>query len=420
MSNDAAALHSKSGGTAASIATGLSSLGAIFMLLAAPALGSVHVCGAPRPLDNGLAQQRVAAGDPVAMCQVAGLIADGVLPEGIDRETALDQKVADMGSGCGFVGLGNSLYSDPFHPDYSKALQYYRRAYALAYPIAANNIAAVYYSKSPPDFVAGNHWYAISAKQGCAEGYEGLGEAYEYGTGVGVDESRAKSYFRIAEMAEVPDSGALDHLNAVTSPLPSVHGLSQRSAVSSSDGESEYQLGREYYFGYGVAQDKRAAFKLFLDAANDGNGKAEVAVGRMLQVGDGTKQDEPQSIHWFDKAAAEGEASAYFMLGNAYGNAEGVAQDPARSVKYYSIGASKGDQYCISALALMYRIGSGGLPADPVKAYAYSAVAGHVNRPDADEAAQLKGGLTAAQLASAKTIIDSLPQVKHTMVPPEP
>jgi TPR repeat protein len=368
-----------------------------------------------------LAEHRAAAGDPVAMCQVAGLIADGVLFDGIARETALYQKAADLGYGCGFVGLGNLYYNDFLIRDYSKALQYYRQAYRLAYPIAANNIAAVFYSKFPPDFVAANHWYAISAKQGCAEGYTGLGEAYEYGLGVGVDLRRAKSYLLVAEMAGDPESrGELDHLNSVASPLPSGRGLSGRSASSSNDSNSEYQLGRMYYWGNGVAQNKTTAFKLFLDSAKGGDGKAEVAVGRMLQLGDGTKQDEPQSIHWFEEAAANGEASAYFMLGNAYGNAEGVAQDPARAVKYYLTGASKGNQYCISALALMYRTGSAGLSADPVKAYAYSVVAGTVNQPDADEAAQLRSGLNMAQVAQAKEIIDKLLPIKHTMIPPEP
>jgi TPR repeat protein len=368
-----------------------------------------------------LAEHRAAAGDPVAMCQVAGLIDDGVLFDGIDRETALYQKAADLGYACGFVGLGNLYFNSLFNRDYSTALQYYRRAYRLAYPVAASNIAAVFFNQSPPDFVAANHWYAISARQGCAEGYEGLGEAYEFGYGVGVDKRRAKSYLLVAEKAGVPESrGNLDHLNAVANSLSSGSALPDRSAASPNDGNYEYQLGRIYYWGYGRAQDKVAAFKLFLEAANNGDGKSEVAVGRMLQLGDGTKQDEPQSIHWFDEAAAKGEPSAYFMLGNAYGNGQGVAQDPARADKYYLIGASKGDQYCISALALLYRTGWGGLSADPIKAYAYSVAAGTVNQPDADEAARLKSGLTKAQLAQARQIIDKLLPIKHTMIPPEP
>lgn len=401
----------------------IAATGAMLALLGSPALADVHICGAPSVTDLAAAQQRAATGDPKAICNLAGAYLDGlVVAVDASRAQGLYQQAAQKGKGCGLNGLGNLYFTGALGPpDYTSALGYYRRAFVVGYAISASNIAQVYLNQTPPDYNDANHWYAMSVKLGCAEGYHGLGEAYEFGYGEPIDGKHAEKYLLAAAGAGVGEAKV--DLGTLYFQVPGMRDF--RKALKwyreASDFDlADYALGRMYYWGYGVPKDRHQAFSWLMLAAQKAYGDAEVAVGRMLQGGDGTNQDQAQSVKWFQQAASQGVPSAFFFLGGAYASGYGVAADPAMAIESYKAGAARGDFLSMTTLGNLYRYGWTGLPADPVTAYAYLTVTGRANPPDAEAAKAVKSQLSAAQLALAQSIIDQLPSVQFTLAPPEP
>jgi len=140
-----------------------------------------------------------------------------------------------------------------------------------------------------------------------------------------------------------------------------------RNLVHQGDAEAQYELGRRYYDGEGVAKDTLEAVKWFRKAADQGHAFAQTGLGRCYRDGLGVKKDAIEAMKWFRKAAEQGDAFCQTSLGNCYRVGEGVAKDDVEAVKWYRKAAEQGHAYAQYNLGISYANG-GGVAKDQVEA----------------------------------------------------
>jgi TPR repeat protein len=118
-------------------------------------------------------------------------------------------------------------------------------------------------------------------------------------------------------------------------------------------------LGYAYYKGKGVAQDFAHAVALWEKAAKQGFAQAQFNLGTAYYKGKGIPQDFAQAVAWYEKAAGQGYARAQFNLGAAYYDGKGVAQDFAQAVAWYEKAAKQEYARAQNNLGYAYYEGKG-------------------------------------------------------------
>lgn len=113
---------------------------------------------------------------------------------------------------------------------------------------------------------------------------------------------------------------------------------------TSSNKDSEYELGKDFLDGRGVEKNPEKALEHFNKAAELGHTEAPGAIGYFYAAGLVVEKDHAKAAEWFQKGADKGSAKAKFNLGRFYLDERGGLS-----------GADKG-------LALMEEAASLGLP----------------------------------------------------------
>lgn len=117
-----------------------------------------------------------------------------------------------------------------------------------------------------------------------------------------------------------------------------------KKAAEYGDAEAQFNLGKMYYKGEGVARDYVQAEIWFTKVAEQGYAHAQFYLGNLYQKGYGVPQDKLQAVKWFTKAAEQGHAEAQFILGLCYYDGDGVLQDEVRAAKWFSKAAEQGHE----------------------------------------------------------------------------
>ena len=81
-------------------------------------------------------------------------------------------------------------------------------------------------------------------------------------------------------------------------------------AAKSGFDKAQYNVGKMYRDGRGVAKDVEASARWFLMAAKQGYAKAQRNLGRCYMRGEGVKRDEAAALMWFSLAAKGGATGA--------------------------------------------------------------------------------------------------------------
>jgi TPR repeat protein len=126
------------------------------------------------------------------------------------------------------------------------------------------------------------------------------------------------------------------------------------------DPDAQFELGRAYFYGQGVAKDTNVAFRLFTTAANHGSLPAQTALAVMYLEGIGdVPRDLVAGTSWMRRAAGEGYPSAIARLGSMYMSGIGMKQDFAEGIKLLQDAAARDDAYAQAELGLAYLNGTG-------------------------------------------------------------
>jgi len=101
--------------------------------------------------------------------------------------------------------------------------------------------------------------------------------------------------------------------------------------------DAQFQVGRAYFTGQGVALDKTAATSFFKMAAEQGHTTSESLMGAFYSYGEGVEIDYAQSMKWYRRAAIKGNAPSQLGLGGLYKEGLGVLKNDITAYAWYAI-----------------------------------------------------------------------------------
>ena len=107
---------------------------------------------------------------------------------------------------------------------------------------------------------------------------------------------------------------------------------------------AQYNLGRMYDKGTGVAQNSKEAVRLYALAAAQGHATAQYNLGNMYDTGTGVAQDSREAVRLYALAAAQGHTNAQYNLGNMHARGQGgLVQDLAEAATWFRLAAAQGE-----------------------------------------------------------------------------
>jgi TPR repeat protein len=121
--------------------------------------------------------------------------------------------------------------------------------------------------------------------------------------------------------------------------------LGKLAALGSSWGQ--FELGKAYTQGAGVAKDIGKAFDWMSKAAEQGNADAQNYLGWAYAIGQGVPKDSAKAAEWYLKAANQGNSYAQNNLGFAYWFGNGCAQDKVLAYMWVNLAATQGHEEAI-------------------------------------------------------------------------
>lgn len=189
----------------------------------------------------------------------------------------------------------------------------------IATDSSSNDTADTLYNSGLKHYENGEYEKAAAlwkraAAQGSAEAQYGLGLLHETGNGVYKNEIEAlKWYDKAAEQGYVDAEKRADDLVQYLD-NPYVR-------------QELFEIGKNYYWGYGVERSYEKALKWLLRAANQGSPGAQYHLGEMCYYGYGVKQDLKAAEKWYRLAASNGHTNAKNKLSNFGTNSEGMARN---------------------------------------------------------------------------------------------
>jgi len=180
-------------------------------------------------------------------------------------------------------------------------------------------------------------------------------------------------------------------------------------------------LANQFYQGFGVAQDKELAVKLWKKAADEGSidarysyamavlrgeggleaspaqakdlleevlkeagpeghGYSEHALAGLLADGNADiEKDERRALQLLQSAAYKGVVPAIKAAADMVSEGRGRAKSEELAVKWYQLGADAGDPACLVALSQYFAKGAGGLEQDLERAFSLNLKAANMN-----------------------------------------
>ena len=213
--------------------------------------------------------------------------------------------------------------------DYTKAVEWYRKAAEQGYANAQSNLGYMYSQGKgvTQDKAKAVEWYRKAAEQGYATGQNRLGVVYQDGKGVIQDYAKAVEWYR--------------------------------KAAEQGNASGQSNLGRMYDDGKGVTEDDTKAVEWYRKAAEQGNATAQTWLGFMYDEGKGVTEDDTKAVEWYRKAAEQGNADAQRNLGMKYTTGKGITEDYTKAAEWYRKAAEQGDANAQYFLGLGYYNGKG-------------------------------------------------------------
>lgn len=131
---------------------------------------------------------------------------------------------------------------------------------------------------------------------------------------------------------------------------------------------AQFELGRMFENGIGVARDPQQAAFWYGKAAAQGHAEAQTDLGVLYARGLGLARNDAYAVAWFRKAAEQGLAKAQYDLGYMYSKGTGVPKDDQLAIDWYRKAAGQGVVRAQYNLGEIYSKGFG-VPKDDQQAY---------------------------------------------------
>jgi len=324
----------------------------------------------------------------VYICREA-LLAQGRSPRETDRlfpKESVSKKIPDLVAETWYLWLmeqaesGDAFYQKVLgyfyeygvqeQKDSRQAVQWYRRSADGGYLRAQWLLGRCYANGRgiAKDVTKAIVLFEAAADKGCTETMCELGDLYLRGRAVALDYDKALDWYQKA--LDAGNKGAKDGLARArrgkarwleaARKLPGLESAAEQGAE-----DAQYELGRMYCSGMGVAKDEAQGYAWYRRAAEQGNRRACRIMASRYSEGHGVPKDSAQHLYWFTKAAEAGDSYAQNKLASMYERGRGVKKDYALARKWYMRAASENKRGgAMRALGDMYREGRG-VPKDP-------------------------------------------------------
>lgn len=176
---------------------------------------------------------------------------------------------------------------------------------------------------------------------------------------------------------------------------------------------AQFNIGRMYDEGIGVAENDNYAVSWYQRAAENGFAPAVVQYGLALIEGKGGTVDVVTAVAMMRRAAEAGDAEAQFQMGKFYRDGVVVGKDYFEAVRWYQAAADQGHTRGQYRLGFMY--GSGyGVPQDFVQSYYYYGLAAEQMPISASAQSHLTEYMTVEELMLAEALVKGTRTVAAT------
>ena len=282
----------------------------------------------------------------------------------LEEAHAVFTELAEAGNGRAMYFLGE--YCDhgyvPEHEDEAKAIDWWEKGAE-----SGDALAAVRYAESLPHS-SGKRKQLLNdfadkvlsqAEAGDPVAQNEAAQMYREGCGVEEDTAKMKEW-----LAKSGDAGfwlSQTQLGKCFSDEKNYEEAAawyKQAALSGYEAAQDY-LGRCYYYGNGVEEDKEEAVEWYRKAAEQRYAAAQNNLGYCYYYGEGGVSDWGKATEWYRKAAEQGYAAAQNNLGCCYYRGTGVEQDYKEAVKWYRKAAEQGYAEAQYHLRDCYYFGNG-------------------------------------------------------------
>ena len=243
-----------------------------------------------------------------------------------------------------------------------KVLKLYEKS-ALLGNIKAEYLLGNYYqygNRITLDNEKARKMYELAARQGDAQSQVTLGNMYQNGD-LGYD---AKKAFYWYDQAALSGNllGLLEQGKAYERGIGTIRDLNLaiktlRKASNLGNILSKKELGR-ILVNSRDNKDVEEAINLLIEVADSGDGESQFEVGRLLYLS-GKYGDEEKSIFYYKKSVASGFFMAAYHLGRIYYEGRKIKQNYSTAVYWFKLAANNGISDAIAMLGNIYASGKG-------------------------------------------------------------
>jgi len=263
---------------------------------------------------------RAVAGDADAQIRLANRYVHGFT---VDKDMEEAKKwyllASKSGTADGYFALGLYYYGAITPPDYSKALDAYKRAADLGHVVAQLNIGLHYFKGDgvEQDYLIAGKWIKMAADAGEEQALFLLGAMYADALGVKQDyalalkyyeQSVAKGYacamFNLGNMYLYGEGVKKDEAKATEL---------YRAGVVSNHPPSLCNLGVNYLMGRGVEKNTKEGVKLMYQSAIRGYAVAQLNMAGNLAYGQGCRKNMPLAFAWATIASSVSTKARDFL-----------------------------------------------------------------------------------------------------------
>ena len=272
---------------------------------------------------------------------------------------AAEQDYADAQNSLGFMFLNGKGVEQSD----TEAVEWFRKAANQGYAAGQYNLGLMYQNGLgvDKDFTQAANWFLMAANQGYADAQDSYGSLCQDGEGVAKNEKEAVAWF--AKAANQGNANAQNNLGYMY--RNGRGGLAKsdanaaewyRKAAAQGHSGAQNNLAFMYHYGFGVKRNMKEALKLYEKSANQGNTSAmfNLALISMNEFGDPQK-----ALGLFEKAAQNDHTGAQYYLGKLYQSGQGVTKNLSKAFQWYAKAAEKGYVGAQYELALMWKDGQG-------------------------------------------------------------
>jgi TPR repeat protein len=164
----------------------------------------------------------------------------------------------------------------------------------------------------------------------------------------------------------------LPSLFAETTPLTKLE-----TSAASGNATAQFELGRAYFRGEGLASDKAKAHEWILKSAEQGNPDAITTMGYFYSTGIVLEKDEAKAVEWFRKGADAGAAKSQLNLGLMLRQAKTIPLDNKESLKWLELAAATDDPDAVRTCGQLLFLGDSLIVPDRKKAFPFVLKSAH-------------------------------------------